>query len=94
MSEHIKLINPSVNDNHAQRQPGSQDSRISGRDAFLLKDVEASKQFHSYTKIEDHKSGGSHIKTAIFGGLDGIVTCFAIVAGAAGLNYCIIVHYD
>jgi len=33
---------------------------------------------------EGHQSGGGLLKPIIFGGLDGILTSFAIVAGAAG----------
>jgi len=33
---------------------------------------------------ESHKKGGDHMKTIIFGGLDGIITTFAVVAGAGG----------
>ena len=33
---------------------------------------------------EEHSPGGDSIKALIFGGLDGILTSFAIVAGAAG----------
>ena len=33
---------------------------------------------------EPHKKGGESLKAIIFGGLDGILTSFAIVAGAAG----------
>jgi len=33
---------------------------------------------------EDHKKGGDRMKTVLFGGLDGIITTFAVVAGAGG----------
>ena len=33
---------------------------------------------------EEHKKAGERIKTILFGGLDGIITTFAVVAGAAG----------
>ena len=33
---------------------------------------------------EAHDSAGDYVKSMIFGGLDGILTSFAIVAGAAG----------
>jgi len=36
------------------------------------------------TAPETHKKGGDHMKTIIFGGLDGIITTFAVVAGAGG----------
>jgi len=33
---------------------------------------------------EAHKKGGERMKTCPFGGLDGIITTFAVVAGAGG----------
>lgn len=33
---------------------------------------------------EQHKKGGDRLKTCLFGGLDGIITTFAVVAGAGG----------
>lgn len=33
---------------------------------------------------EQHKKGGDRMKTCLFGGLDGIITTFAVVAGAGG----------
>jgi hypothetical protein len=33
---------------------------------------------------EAHQQAGDNIKSVVFGGLDGILTSFAIVAGAAG----------
>lgn len=33
---------------------------------------------------EKHKKGGDRMKTMLFGGLDGIITTFAVVAGAGG----------
>lgn len=49
-------------------------------------DLEASKAAHD-SKIshsEDHSKVGGYIKSIVFGGLDGIITTFAVVAGAAG----------
>lgn len=34
--------------------------------------------------IEAHQSGGDYVKAIVFGGLDGILTSFAIVSGSAG----------
>lgn len=58
------------------------------RKAFEGKDVEASRKFHDskMRNQEEHKSEGGLLKPMIFGGLDGILTSFAIVAGAAGGN--------
>jgi len=52
-------------------------------------DVELSRLAHN-NKIssaqETHNKSGDYIKSVIFGGLDGIVTTFAVVAGVAGAN--------
>lgn len=60
------------------------------RSAFHDNDVEASRQFHDARQIaveaseDGHQTEGGLLKPIIFGGLDGILTSFAIVAGAAG----------
>ena len=56
------------------------------RKAYDGKDLEASKNFHDTRDInkEMHQAEGGFLKPLIFGGLDGILTSFAIVAGAAG----------
>lgn len=41
-------------------------------------------KFEAKCHDETHDSVGDYIKSMIFGGLDGILTSFAIVAGAAG----------
>jgi VIT1/CCC1 family predicted Fe2+/Mn2+ transporter len=59
------------------------------RDAYSRKDLEASQSAHSAEAIalamEEH-GGASHqyIGDLVYGGLDGIVTTFAIVSGVAG----------
>ena len=61
------------------------------REAFEKRDVAASKDAHSpqaiATATEEH-GGASHqyIGDMVYGGLDGIVTTFAIVSGVAGAN--------
>lgn len=57
------------------------------RAAFKDGDVEASKAAHDAKVLnapEQHKKIGGNIKNVVFGGLDGIITTFAVVAGAAG----------
>lgn len=56
------------------------------RKAYEGEDPEASRTYHDTPKVSEelHKAGGGLIKPIIFGGLDGILTAFAIVAGAAG----------
>lgn len=59
----------------------------STRSAYEGADTEASRFLHDnpgQANTEQHKSGGGLLKPIIFGGLDGILTSFAIVAGAAG----------
>eukprot|EP00942_MAST-04A_sp_MAST-4A-sp1_P009857 g9857.t1 len=56
------------------------------REAYAKNDVELSIAAHD-NKIghnEDHSKVGGHIKSLVFGGLDGIITTFAVVSGAAG----------
>jgi len=57
------------------------------RVAFESDNKNASKEYHDTKKIENaeaHQSEGGLLKPVIFGGLDGILTSFAIVAGSAG----------
>ena len=55
------------------------------RKAFLTRDVELTKTAHSVTAPEEHmQQQGKYIKSVIYGGLDGIITTFAVVAGVAG----------
>lgn len=60
---------------------------LSARQAYALGDSDASQTYHDMksTKSEEgHQEEGGFLKPIIFGGLDGILTSFAIVAGAAG----------
>jgi len=58
------------------------------RKAASQSDVELSISAHSTVSstqaTESHKKGGERMKTMLFGGLDGIITTFAVVAGASG----------
>ena len=55
------------------------------RDAYSKGDLEASIQAHTdKSHGEDHSQVGGHIKSIVFGGMDGIITTFAVVAGAVG----------
>jgi VIT1/CCC1 family predicted Fe2+/Mn2+ transporter len=53
-----------------------------GRQAYEKGDKSGSKIFHE--NKEQHQTEGGMLKPIIFGGLDGILTAFAIVAGSAG----------
>lgn len=69
-------------------------SLTAARDAAASGDVSASRAAHMVEIVErtgtgkvareEHKKGGERMKTMLFGGLDGIVTTFAVVAGAGG----------
>ena len=58
------------------------------KEAYETRDVEASIAAHDKKMAEghseDHKKSGEHIKSIIFGGMDGIITTFAVVSGATG----------
>jgi len=65
------------------------------RDAYKSGDVEASRAAHSpkspdaspvLAKEEHGGAGSEHLKSLVFGGLDGICTTFAVVAASAGAN--------
>lgn len=62
--------------------------KIDARRAFEGANAEASRYVHDGRANENdedwHQSEGGFLKPIIFGGLDGILTSFAIVAGAAG----------
>jgi vacuolar iron transporter family protein len=63
---------------------------ITARDAFEGGDATASRVYHEAKakgeSAEAHQTEGGLLKPIIFGGLDGILTSFAIVAGSAGGN--------
>ena len=55
--------------------------------AYEQRDEEASRAAHeapAQTNTEKHAKMGGYIKSIVYGGLDGIITTFAVVAGAAG----------
>lgn len=55
------------------------------KQAYREGDVAASIAAHSARAEERHQhEHGRYIKSAVYGGLDGIVTTFAVVAGVAG----------
>lgn len=58
------------------------------KEAYKTKDKEASILAHSQKQFapEEHKTSGQYIKSAIYGGLDGTITTFAVVAGVAGAS--------
>lgn len=59
------------------------------RKAFESMDAQASRHAHETKKgvsEEGHQTAGDFIKSVVYGGLDGILTTFAVVSGAAGGN--------
>jgi len=63
------------------------------RSAYQSGDVEASRAAHANAvrpagmkATEDHIEAGGRIKSIVFGGLDGILTSFAVVSGAVGAH--------
>src|SRR3989344_163467 len=58
------------------------------RKAYKNKDIQAMMKAHSIEKphVEYRSLEGKYIKSIVYGGLDGTVTTFAIVAGVAGAS--------
>ncbi len=57
------------------------------RDAYNRGDATASRDAHNqHLASEQHQEGGGRLKSIVFGGLDGILTSFAIVSGAVGAH--------
>jgi hypothetical protein len=65
------------------------------REAWLRRDPAASRAAHAAPSApgagpapaaagERHASAGKYIKSVVYGGMDGIVTTFAVVAGVTG----------
>jgi vacuolar iron transporter family protein len=55
------------------------------REAYSTKNIAATVAAHSAAATEAHtQSQGRYIKSVVYGGLDGIITTFAVVAGVAG----------
>lgn len=56
------------------------------RESYKSNDTEASKIAHQIASTEKHKTEGNYIKSLVYGGMDGIITTFAIVAGVVGAS--------
>lgn len=68
------------------------------REAYQRKDIELSKKAHDESldslkqrnhvpHKEEHSTGGLFIKSAVYGGLDGLITTYSVVMGVLGVNY-------
>jgi len=67
----------------------SQSKLIEARTAFNEKNPSASKiihDLHVHAKEAHQGTSGEYVQSVVFGGLDGIITTFAIVAAAAGAS--------
>ncbi|CAN0086207.1 unnamed protein product [Ectocarpus sp. 6 AP-2014] len=81
--------NASANENsHLAPEGVGADYGKDVRNAFMTGDQQASRLLHDaragQAHDEAHSEKGDYLKAMVFGGLDGILTSFAIVAGAAG----------
>lgn len=57
------------------------------REAFKKRDEAASKKAHDANlSKEEHNTAGQYIKSLVYGGMDGIITTFAVVAGVVGAS--------
>jgi len=54
--------------------------------AYATRDVELSREAHENSPEKHQTEQGRYIKSAVYGGLDGIITTFAVVAGVAGAS--------
>lgn len=64
------------------------------RKAFEKGDLEASRKAHEAKKIEEdihQTTAGKYVGDAVYGALDGIVTTFAVVAGATGATLSVVI---
>ncbi len=59
------------------------------RKAYDKKDVKAMIAAHSKSVYEKHQTEGKYLKSIIYGGIDGIITMFSVIAGVTGANLAI-----
>jgi vacuolar iron transporter family protein len=62
-------------------------SLAKAREAFKKRDEAASREAHDANMSkEQHNTAGQYIKSLVYGGMDGIITTFAVVAGVVGAS--------
>jgi len=88
MATHWKIApeSGSIQADEAELLPAS-DKLALARQAFENADVDASKAVHDLKMLAEEKhgrAGSEYVKSMVYGGMDGIVTCFALVAASAG----------
>eukprot|EP00918_Siedleckia_nematoides_P039930 GHVU01086760.1.p1 GENE.GHVU01086760.1~~GHVU01086760.1.p1 ORF type:complete len:141 (-),score=40.55 GHVU01086760.1:177-599(-) len=87
----VKEADENGDRDHAGRVPSYNREKIDlARAAWEKGDVEASikvhEQFAGQHDERHMRTSGDVLKAVVFGGLDGVVTIFAIVAGSVGAN--------
>jgi len=88
MSESVEDVTYSASGNPSMAANFNMRNLEAARKAYDTKNKEASKKAH-LVKIgepadEKHSRASDQIKSIVYGGLDGIITTFAVVSGAAG----------
>jgi len=63
-----------------------QGTELDAKASYSVLDGLSSKQAHQRAP-EKHSAAGAYIKSVVYGGLDGIITIFAVVASIAGAGY-------
>jgi len=76
------IINPKVQN----RSMSLTRSLEKAKEAYKNRDKKASIAAHNQSASEQHNVSGQYLKSAIYGGMDGIITTFAVVAGVAGAS--------
>jgi len=84
----VKTLSPAPSTKHSDTDEYLLGDRTTNAQrAFREGDAQLSRLAHEMALApENHKGGGQYIKAAVFGGLDGIITTFAVVASVTGAN--------